>query len=1187
MPDSASTPDWALPVNSPPAATPDWALPVNSSSSPTSAPEWAAPVAPITEQDFQTKLKTRWGPMLAGQATTTPADITEMQASGRFTPDQMQRMQVESGLRQKFADEQAQTFGQKVATAGQSALSSAGQMLQDVTVLPRVFQTAQEISQNPGGFWHDLGRLGQSAAEGTYDAAKGLGSIAVKSITGPAGYINRGAQTLVGQAPDAEADYQKWKMDYLANHAVPGYAAPPSASPVQIAEGAWYGLNPSDIPAPITPATSLVSTGATMAGFGGAAKAAESAIPAISDKLGLSDLAPNLVAKITPGATGQAMKLRNTMNAAIEKAEALPPTPPISPAVKPIFKYLGEGANGKPILKLVEEGKPEVPGTPPTVPFEPPSPGIASKAASAAGQVTAKTGESLAGLAAIPQKAASWLTSKLTNSSELGQKLVGYLRGGAFGDIVGLGHLGLPVPGLGHVVGTLRLLDRLGAAGEKLSNVGNFVSRVAEADPNTPFGRFLTLAADPASPPWMKSLAAHPMTQLGLRAGNFAAGVAGGAAKGAAAGAGLGVISGDSPEEIGQNAAAMGLFGGVQGGLGAKDAKIFDSHVGNVGEFIGRSLEAGTAPETLRLVPADAVLNAAIWSKAFPQVKTRFATPSEPGSPFAKGGIAEGRAGVWDSPNKTVWVDPSANRAPMNTLMHEWFHPVFDQMVAQRPEIKAALDRSLQADGKTIEDFRQDYGAKAKFTPEQMQQFSPDDAYSELLAESAQHHLYDADLTKAAQGKYTQATATQEALRTLQGWMSTTGIQNALASKQRAIAAQGPEGEVFPKFRGVFASPDLRDLSTRLLKSQRDLQMGREAAETQGTPVDKDYAKSMPFWKTPDGRNINPYGELVPDNKGGQKFVTAPPSVLRQRAKTQSAAFQKYFQPGTPVKDVPPGFYNDPDITPWAKDAVRQTVDAIANKRGLQFYNHQLNKEVSATSDKSWAQDARMTMGNTEARLMRGTPDSLEITKKGNLILRLASESAIDAKLAKWANQSGPASLDLWGGDTAKVAPDLAQYLQNHVNGQPGETGIGTQKRDVLNAMLFGANKEFQGANPIREKLTGADKKAIWRSPRLDRMEAPQSYDPGRAPASWEAGKRNLSPDVSVVESLPPATPLPTDAADYAGLQQQMKSLDFADPEFDKKLMPIFAKMEEIKNRNRGYAPGTGPHETTSAQSKP
>jgi hypothetical protein len=57
------------------------------------------------------------------------------------------------------------------------------------------------------------------------------------------------------------------------------------------------------------------------------------------------------------------------------------------------------------------------------------------------------------------------------------------------------------------------------------------------------------------------------------------------------------------------------------------------------------------------------------------------------------------------------------------------------------------------------------------------------------------------------------------------------------------------------------------------------------------------------------------------------------------------------------------------------------------------------------------------------------------------------------------------------------------------------------------------------------------------------------------------------------------------DAARYEALQREMdalaslEALDTNNAEWNERLMRTFGEMEAIKNRNRGYAPGTEPKE--------
>lgn len=58
-----------------------------------------------------------------------------------------------------------------------------------------------------------------------------------------------------------------------------------------------------------------------------------------------------------------------------------------------------------------------------------------------------------------------------------------------------------------------------------------------------------------------------------------------------------------------------------------------------------------------------------------------------------------------------------------------------------------------------------------------------------------------------------------------------------------------------------------------------------------------------------------------------------------------------------------------------------------------------------------------------------------------------------------------------------------------------------------------------------------------------------------------------------------------TDQEEFKHLQAEFGSLSPSDPDFDLKFESLFKRMEEIKNRNHGYVPGTEPK--PKVQTKP
>ena len=263
--------------------------------------------------------------------------------------------------------------------------------------------------------------------------------------------------------------------------------------------------------------------------------------------------------------------------------------------------------------------------------------------------------------------------------------------------------------GLVKGIAAVKGLEKVGAIAQ---GVGDFMQRVATADPTDPFGRFMALAAENSAPGWMREVAKAPAVQLAVTAGRLGGAAAVGAAKAGALGAAVGAASGDNAEEIGQNVSGFGLFGAIHGGLNANEAAILQRNLGNVTKFVQGNLDANVSPETLRLVPADVVMTAATAEHLYPDWSIRFGTASDPASIFAKGKTGFGQAGVTDYSTKTIWIDPTMRNAQA-TLLHELQHPIFDTLVNRQPEIVDTIDKALQASGKTIDDFKREYAASS------------------------------------------------------------------------------------------------------------------------------------------------------------------------------------------------------------------------------------------------------------------------------------------------------------------------------------------------------------------------------------------------------------------------------------------------------------------------------------------
>lgn len=175
---------------------------------------------------------------------------------------------------------------------------------------------------------------------------------------------------------------------------------------------------------------------------------------------------------------------------------------------------------------------------------------------------------------------------------------------------------------------------------------------------------------------------------------------------------------------------------------------------------------------------------------------------------------------------------------------------------------------------------------------------------------------------------------------------------------------------------------------------------------------------------------------------------------------------------------------------------LRAVSDAIAQGKGqsaLFFYQPAMGR---GGKYKSLAGDWR-----TE------TPYALFISKAGNVLFRTVSREKLVAN-AQDLIKSGRGSL--WGNEVGRLMADVDAYLANHAAGRPGADGIGTDKRDQINA-LFGINtKANVAANPFLESSPKSP--IVIRARRLDRtnrLTPVEEY----FPTTYEKLNRNLRPE--------------------------------------------------------------------------
>lgn len=820
---------------------------------------------------------------------------------------------------------------------------------------------------------------------------------------------------------------------------------------------------------------------------------------------------------------------------------------------------------------------------------------VAEKAAAGVGRAVEKAGAVTKAAGELPEKVAEAIAEKA-----LGPETAGKVRqavGGA--EVLGV-PTGLVLGGVpGVAMAAPKTAKMAGAVTEK---VGEAAQRVAKADRTDPWGRLHALAKDASAPEWMRRLAASTAGKAVAGTAQAGAELAKGAASGAAVGGALGAAVAETPEEFGQAIGTGGAIGGalrIAASPAIRKARVLEKTKEAMERLYAAHVAEGITPETLKKIDDFTFSTAAQMQHVLGDVKIRFVD----GKTYEP--IGGKSAGMWDGLSRTIWVNADSSRAAAPTLLHELIHPLAESEVMSRPELKVQIEDALKRSGQTI------LGAKTRYILslfDEIKQLPAREKQARLLAEIKKYDdhwqqkagdpdfwIHSEILAEAGMRALTgqnifdvvSPSLTSQALGTIRGWLEKAGV----TFKEKPGTGDKPT-TILPGFENVINDPALRKLTYQTLRAQKDFLPGITKAAEQVTPLRAEDMGSpkAPVYTTPDGREINPYGTLLPDGKGGKRFVAFPPSEVRRRLKAEQAALDKYFPKDTTATAIPAGFWTDPDIPPWTKAAMKNIMDGIKGSTALEGFYHRLNRENSATSSRSWAADVARSLGNVQVSLQSGFPLSVKRSKQGNLLVEWASLEAAKQKAAAWAAKKGDVSLELWAGDQLRFWEDSRTYLQNHRDGLPGDANnLGQQKRDVLNAFWFGDNKEYQAKNPLRTQLRGADRSGVFRSLRADRMETLAPITTEFARPDWEKGKRNFSPSAVGDEILTQAAAEPralspevVEAAPVAGAlpnvvgPEKLRLVHFSTQPGLKEISPAFfgkgrANRNDLRGGNKTY----------------
>ena len=174
---------------------------------------------------------------------------------------------------------------------------------------------------------------------------------------------------------------------------------------------------------------------------------------------------------------------------------------------------------------------------------------------------------------------------------------------------------------------------------------------------------------------------------------------------------------------------------------------------------------------------------------------------------------------------------------------------------------------------------------------------------------------------------------------------------------------------------------------------------------------------------------------------------------------------------------LPPEFYDLPQFTKSTKDHARAVEEAIDGDTTFQGWYNAIG---TSRNPDGWARSVQKGLGNMRTRFREWKPLGFKTTKAGHILETVLD---VDATLAKASQFQSEGRLDQYFNGSLEVFHrDLTNYLENHKSGEPGEKGIGPDKRNFIRAFLGVPG----GQNPLG--MTMPTGESLIKTFRLDRI---------------------------------------------------------------------------------------------------
>lgn len=745
-------------------------------------------------------------------------------------------------------------------------------------------------------------------------------------------------------------------------------------------------------------------------------------------------------------------------------------------------------------------------------------------------------------------------------------------------------------------------------AGAEIAERGAQAVRIAGEEAMTGPSRMTVMervAKNQKNPEWLRkaastSIVSSPITQgaaeLGLETGK-------GAVKSAAVGAGLGyVASGGEEEGIGGGlviGGGLGTIGGAVKGVATIPAKKALAKQGDVNRLFARQADLGLDVNKISdYVRKDnrPFLDAATLQMMAPDVQVEFHGRDSFMMPENAGINAAGvvKAVPDKSGTTRLLVNMDDMRSSGDTVKHEIMHAIMKSPAINKAEGRMAVMSEYGEEGlrrfgneyarKLLEGERQGRGtpteaevrAKANELREGSQRSEPgagdlDWIADEVLAEQFVGEFRDKDLDSLR-----RKTLPGTNLLSLQeGYLAPVG---RLLNKF-GIDTTGPKPtniDTLFKDNPLVASRQLRELTSRWFRDRDKYLDGLEKAEKQKDvtlvpgPGNRNLANNPAIQFTrnrktnleendfavrfPDGtvRAKDPASILAVDKARVADVAKMydPNAVLERGSPEFGVKIQSDGKPYVGGNTLPEGFFNLDSFNDFTKEVAKALQDSRQEGKTFSVWY----QKVGTGEDGSWAQSVKRGLGNIKVGQSEIAFLGWRLSKAGNILAQAVDISALRGRMLDFARSGKGRINEVWGGDLASYEKDVMQYLDNHANERPGETGIGIDKRNAINYLFGITNIANKDANPMYA-TEGRPPGSLVKSYRLDRIA--NSRDTGRTGFFFDYQKQaaNLAP--ATVEQKKPLSDTTEEdklrelASSVSGLKTAIK---FMTPDEQKKL---------------------------------